>query len=71
MRGGDELQRGMFSYVTLEQRTPHDHPVRRIRVLVDRALERMDAEFAKEYVKKSGPPITPERLLRALLLMVH
>ena len=70
MRGGDEQQRGMFSYVTLEQRVPQDHPARRIRVLVDRALERMDVEFEKLYAKKGRPSIAPERLLRAQMLMV-
>jgi transposase len=60
----------MFSYVTLEQRVPAAHPVRRIRVLVDRALERMDEELEKLYAKKGRPSIAPERLLRAQMLMV-
>src|SRR5579863_1893310 len=70
MRGGDEQQSGMFSYVTLEQRVPSEHPARRIRELVDRALERMDAEFARLYAAKGRPSIAPEWLLRATLLMV-
>ena len=37
----------MFSYLTLAQRIPADHSGRQIRVLVDRALERMDAELEK------------------------
>ena len=37
----------MFSYSTLAQRIPADHLGRQIRVLVDRALERMDAELEK------------------------
>jgi hypothetical protein len=45
MRGDDDRQSGMFSYVPLEQRIPQDHPLRQIRVLVDRALQRMDAVF--------------------------
>src|SRR6266851_1485553 len=69
MRGADEKQRGMFSYVTLE-RVPQDHPLREIRVLVDRALERMDAELAALYAATGRPSIAPERLLRALLLQV-
>ena len=39
----------MFSYLTLAQRIPMDHPARQIRALVDRALERMDAELEKLY----------------------
>ena len=60
----------MFSYVTLEQRVPPDHPARRIRELVDRALKRMDGELSRLYAKKGRPSIAPERLLRAQLLMV-
>jgi len=70
MRGDDEQQGGMFSYVTLEQRVPQDHPARAIRVLVDRALGGMDAELSKLYAAKGRPSIAPERLLRAQLLMV-
>ena len=60
----------MFSYVTLEQRVPEEHPARRIRGLVDRALRRMEAELNKLYAAKGRPSIAPERLLRAQLLMV-
>ena len=59
----------MFSYLTLAQRIPTDHPARQIRALVDRALERMDAEFEKLYSTTGRPSIAPERLLRATLLM--
>jgi transposase len=59
----------MFSYVTLEQRVPQDHPARRIRELVDGALERMDEELGRLYAAKGRPSIAPERLLRAQLLM--
>jgi transposase len=60
----------MFSYVTLEQRVPVDHPARQIRSLVDRALGRMDGELSKLYAATGRPSIAPERLLRAQLLMV-
>jgi transposase len=69
MRGDEEQQGGMFSYVTLEQRVPQDHPARRIRQLADRALKRMDGELGKLYAAKGRPSIAPERLLRAQLLM--
>ena len=59
----------MFSYVTLAQRIPADHPARAIRELVDRALARMDAEFEGLYSTTGRPSIAPERLLRATLLM--
>jgi transposase len=60
----------MFSYLTLAQRIPVDHPARQIRVLVDRGLERMDGEFEKLYSTTGRPSIAPERLLRATLLMI-
>ena len=70
MRGDDQKQTAMFSYLTLAQRIPTDHPARQIRALVDRALERMDAELEKLYSDTGRPSIAPERLLRATLLMV-
>jgi transposase len=70
MRGDNQQQPTMFSYVTLEQRIPQDHPLRQIRVLVDGALARMDAEFARLYSTTGRPSIAPERLLRCSLLMV-
>jgi transposase len=60
----------MFSYVTMEQRIPADHPIRAIRVMVDEALRRMDVVFSAMYAKRGRPSIAPERLLRAQLLMV-
>jgi transposase len=70
MRGDDEQQTAMFSYLTLAQRIPADHPARQIRALVDRALARMDGELEKLYSDTGRPSIAPERLLRATLLMI-
>jgi transposase len=70
MRGDDQQQGAMFSYLTLAQRIPADHPARQIRALVDRALERMDAALEKLYSDTGRPSIAPERLLRATLLMI-
>jgi len=70
MRGEDEKQSTMYSYVTLAQRIPADHPARAIRAMVDRALERMDAQLEQLYSTTGRPSIAPERLLRASLLMV-
>jgi len=46
MRSPDQQQLGMFSYVSVEQRVPADHPIRKLRVLVDTILAGLDAEFA-------------------------
>jgi len=70
MRGDDKQQATMFSYVTMEQRIPSEHPMRRIRAMVDRALEKMDAVLGELYSETGRPSIAPERLLRAQLLMV-
>jgi hypothetical protein len=42
MRGNDEHQNELFSYGTLEERVSADHPLRKIRVLVDAALKDLD-----------------------------
>lgn len=60
----------MFSYVTMEQRIPSNHPMRLIRAMADRALETMDAVFDGLYSETGRPSIAPERLLRAQLLMI-
>jgi transposase len=70
MRGDDQKQAAIFSYVTLDQRIPVDHPLREMRVLADRALRRIDAQLDAVYKQTGRPSIAPERLLRALLLMV-
>ena len=71
MRGDDQkLQPGMFSYVSLEDRVPLEHPLRGIRKLVDQVLSGMTKEFDQRYSEVGRPSIPPERLLRALLLQV-
>ena len=70
MRGADEQPGSMFSYVSLEERVPQDHPLRAIRRITDRALERLSPRFGTLYIKFGRPSIPPERLLRALLLQV-
>jgi transposase len=68
MRGADEQPGSMFSYVTLEERVPPDHPLREIRRITDRALARLSPRFGTLYIKFGRPSIAPEKLLRALLL---
>lgn len=70
MRGEDEKQDGMFSYVSPEKRVPSDHPLRPVRKLVDQVLKEMSPQFARLYSKVGRPSIAPERLLRALLLQI-
>jgi len=68
MRGQDEQQLDVFSYVSPEQRVPQDHPLRPLRVLTDEALQQLQPRFNKLYAKTGRPSIAPEKLLRALLL---
>jgi transposase len=68
MRGADEQPGSMFSYVSLEDRVPQDHPLRAIRRITDRALQRISPQLGTLYVKFGRPSIPPEKLLRALLL---
>jgi transposase len=58
----------MFSYLTLEQRVPADHPLREIRALTDGVLQSLDSEFDKLYAATGRASIAPEYMLRALLL---
>ena len=70
MRGDDNQQEGMFSYVSPEKRVPVDHPLRPIRKMVDEILEEMSPQFAKLYSEVGRPSIAPERLFRSLLLQI-
>ncbi len=70
MRGEDTQQNAMFSYLSPEQRVPQDHPVRRLRRLVDEVLRKLSRRFTAMYARGGRPSIPPEKLLRALLLQV-
>jgi transposase len=60
----------MFSYVSLEQRVPVDHPLRAVRKLTDAVLGSLSTEFDALYADSGRPSIAPEYILRALLLQV-
>ena len=45
MRGDEQQQDGVFSYISLEQRVPQDHPLRAIRPMVDEALSQLSTRF--------------------------
>lgn len=70
MRGDEKQQGGMFSYVSMEERVPQDHPLRPIRRLVEQILATMSKRFDELYAENGRPSIPPERLLRALLLQM-
>lgn len=70
MRGADIQQNELFSYGSLEERVPADHPLRPIRTMIDKALKDMDGRFEEIYDEQGRESIPPERLLRALLLQM-
>src|SRR5579859_5029650 len=70
MRGTDEQQTHVFSYISPEQRVRKDHPLRPIRTMVDEILNQLSPQFSKMYAKVGRPSIPPEQLLRAQLLQM-
>ncbi len=70
MRGEDHQQSELFSYGSLEERVPADHPLRPVRAMVDAALQDMSSRFDAIYGEDGRRSIPPERLLRALLLQL-
>lgn len=70
MRGEDQNQQAMFSYVSPEARVPKDHPLRPIRIMVDNSLNDLAPLFREMYSHTGRPSIPPEQLLRASLLQV-
>src|SRR5580700_11030365 len=70
MRGTDVDQGGLFSYVSMEQRIPPTHPLRRIRALLDEALSSISRDFDRVYAAGGRESVAPERLVRALVLQV-
>ena len=70
MRGTGVQKSGLFSYVSLEERVPSDHPLRGIRALLDDTLSSMSRDFDRVYAEGERASIPPERLVRALTLQI-
>jgi len=66
MRGNDEQQSPMFSYLSPEPRVRKDHPLRAMRTMVDEVLRELSPQFDRRYAREGRPSIAPERRLRAL-----
>ena len=64
MRGNDDQQMDVFSYISPEERVPQDHPLRPLRAMTDEALRELQPRFNKLYAKTGRPSIAPEKLLR-------
>ena len=70
MRGNQDFQGAMFSYISLEERVPATHPLRKLRAAVDALLATMNREFDAVYARRGRPSVPPEMLLKALLLQI-
>jgi transposase len=70
MRGDEDFQDELFSYGSLSQRVPLEHPLRRVRALADEAMRELGPRFEQLYSKLGRPSVPPEQLLRALLLQL-
>src|SRR5260370_18064682 len=70
MRGVDEQQSQIFSYLSREARGRKDHPLRAIRAMVDEVLTQMSGRFDAMDASVGRPSIAPEKLLRAQLLQM-
>ncbi len=68
IRGQQERSGSLFSYVSIEERIPASHPLRRIRKLADQALDRLNPSFCQLYASEGRSSVPPEQLLLASLL---
>jgi transposase len=59
----------MLTTLSAEDLIPVDHPIRRIRVVVDDVLASMDTTFESLYSSEGRPSVPPEALLKASVLM--
>jgi transposase len=69
MRGLVDAQTTMWCSVSTEDLVPADHPIRRIKPIVDAILARLEPTFNAMYSAMGRPSIPPEHLLKASVLM--
>jgi transposase len=69
VRGKPEQQLAMLTSLSTEDLIPKDHPIRRVRKVVDEVLVEMDREFDAMYSRVGRPSVPPEQLLKATILM--
>ncbi len=69
MRGDASRQTFMLLGITPDQLVPAEHPIRRIKPIVEQALAHLSPTFARMYAEGGRPSIPPEHLLKASLLI--
>lgn len=70
MRGADERLSDEVFTASPESLVPKDHPLRHIKAMAEAALTALSPTFEDAYSVFGRPSISPERLLRALLLQI-
>jgi transposase len=70
MRGDDQQQNHIFSYLSPEARVRKNHQLHAVRAMVDEVLNQLSQRFDSMYASAGRPSIPPEQLLRALLLQM-
>lgn len=70
MRGKPDPQRALFYVIDVEDRIRDDHPLRPLKRMIDEELRAMHHLFDAAYPDVGRPSIPPERILKAMLLMM-
>ena len=66
---GQSTRQAAFTAITPDLKVPKNHPIRRIRALVEPMLKELSPAFAEMYAAIGRPSIPPEHLLKATILM--
>jgi len=69
MRGAPDPQLAMLTTLSTEDLIPGDHPIRRIRIVVDAVLAELDDTFDGMYAAGGRRSVPPEVLLKSTVLM--
>src|SRR3954447_508189 len=69
MRGNTDPQLAMLTSLSTEDLIPADHPIRKIRVVVDTVLAELDGTFDAMYASGGRRSVPPGTLLKATVLM--
>jgi transposase len=69
MRGSSDPQLALLTSVSAEDLIPPDHPIRKIRVVVDAVLAELDDTFDAMYSAGGRRSVPPEVLLKSTVLM--
>ena len=69
MRGSFDSQPLIIADFNLKKRVPQDHPLRKIKPMVDQELKRLSPHFDQTDSHIGRPSIPPERVLKSILLV--